>query len=380
MPLDKVDDPRRLRQLIGALLIVGSDLSLPVVLRHIVEAAVAVVDARYGALGVLDEDGHGLAEFIHVGIGPDDARIIGHLPEGHGILGLLILEPKPLRLADLSTHPDSYGFPPNHPPMRSFLGVPITIRSRVYGNLYLTEKRDADEFAEEDESLALVLAQAAAIAIDNARLLEKVRDLGQAHDRERIAADLHDRVIQHLFATGLALEATVRLVPAEAAERLHAAVEDLDQTIREIRSTIFALQTPKGRGRGLRGEILASVVEASASLGFEPRVHLEGPIDAAVPERIASDLLATLSEALSNVARHAVASRAEVHASVADGRLLAEVADDGKGVPGDPGTGGNGLVNMARRAEALGGSCSLGGGLGGRGTKVTWQVPLGAGD
>src|SRR5205807_1936466 len=276
MPLDKVDDPRRLRQLIGALLTVGSDLSLPVVLRHIVEAAVAVVDARYGALGVLDEDGHGLAEFIHVGIGPDDARIIGHLPEGHGILGLLILEPKPLRLADLSTHPDSYGFPPNHPPMRSFLGVPITIRGKVYGNLYLTEKRGAAEFAEEDESLALVLAQAAAIAIDNARLLEKVRDLGQAQDRERIAADLHDQV----------------------------------------------------------------------------------------PERIAGDLLATLREALSNVARHAVASRAEVRASVADGRLLAEVADDGKGVPGDLGSGGNGLVNMARRAEALGGSCSLGAGLG----------------
>ena len=207
-----------------------------------------------------------------------------------------------------------------------------------------------------------------------------MRDLGQAQDRERIAADLHDRVIQRLFATGLALEGTIRLVPAEAAERLHAAVEDLDQTIREIRTTIFALQTPKGRGRGLRGEILALVVEASASLGFEPRVHLEGPIDAAVSERIASDLLATLSEALSNVARHAVASRAEIHASVADGQLVAEVADDGKGMSGDTGTGGNGLVNMARRAEALGGSCSLGAGLGDRGTKLTWQVPLGAGD
>src|SRR5687768_3103159 len=143
MTFESIDDPARLRQLLGAVLSVGTDLSLPHVLRRIVEAGVALVDAQYGALGVLDEAGHGLAEFINVGMPEDTVEKIGHLPEGHGILGLLIVDPEPLRLLDLRTHPDSYGFPPHHPPMRSFLGVPVRIRNEVFGNLYLTDKKGA---------------------------------------------------------------------------------------------------------------------------------------------------------------------------------------------------------------------------------------------
>ncbi len=131
-PLSKVNDPDRLRCLVTAVLGISADLSLPHVLRNIVTSAVEVIGARYGALGVVAERGDGLSEFVHVGIPPEVAEAIGHLPEGHGILGLLILDPRPLRLPDLSRHPDSFGFPPHHPPMRSFVGVPVRLRDQVF--------------------------------------------------------------------------------------------------------------------------------------------------------------------------------------------------------------------------------------------------------
>ena len=378
MPDIPIGDPERLGRLVDAVLSIGSDLSLPAVLRRIVEAAVVLIDARYGALGVLDEAGHGLAEFVYSGIDPDQAAVIGHLPDGHGILGLLILEPCPLRLADLTGHPDSFGFPSGHPSMRSFLGVPIRIRGEVFGNLYLTEKQGAAEFSAEDETLAISLAGAAAVAIDNARLHARVRDLALVEDRERIAADLHDTVIQRLFATGLALEGSLRLASPELAARIEQAVADLDETIRQIRSAIFALQAPRrAKGRGVRAEILALATEAAASLGFEPYVKLGDSLDTTVTDTVAAHLLASLREALSNVVRHADASRVEVEASAtADGELVATVTDDGTGLVHTDRPGGRGLANMARRAEALGGKVSFGPGRDGRGTVVMWRVPL----
>lgn len=377
MPLERIEDPMRLRQLVDAVLSIGSDLSLPAVLRRIVEAALNLVGARYGALGVLDQAGHGLAEFVHVGLGEDEAAAIGHLPEGHGILGLLILEPCPLRLANLSQHPDSYGFPAHHPSMRSFLGVPITIRNQVYGNLYLTEKQGAAEFSEEDQGLAVALAGAAAIAIDNARLHVRVRDLALVEDRERIAADLHDTVIQRLFATGLALEGAALQAPAELARRIESAAADLDETIHQIRAAIFALQNPRVPGRGLRAEILALATEAAASLGFEPHARLDGPLDQAVGSHAADQLLATLREALSNVVRHADASRVDIKVAIPwPGKLVATVADDGVGLVRPERPGGRGLANMARRAEALGGSMTFVAGPGGRGATLTWTIRL----
>lgn len=169
-PLSQVNDPARLRKLLQAVLGISSDLSLPHVLRNIVEAAVEVIGARYGALGVLAPSGETLSDFIYIGITPEEAATIGHLPQGRGILGRLIIHPEPLRLADLSQHPDSFGFPPHHPPMHSFLGVPIVIRGRAWGNLYLTEKRDG-QFTEADEYAATTLATWAAIAVDHSRLL-----------------------------------------------------------------------------------------------------------------------------------------------------------------------------------------------------------------
>jgi signal transduction histidine kinase len=371
----RVDDPRRLRELVDAIVAIGSDLSLPVVLRRIVEAGVTLVDAKYGALGVLDAQAVGLSEFVNVGLSTEQVAVIGDLPEGHGILGRLIVDPRPLRLRDLTAHPDSYGFPADHPPMRSFLGVPITIRGQVFGNLYLTEKQGASEFSEDDEALAIALAGAAAITIDNARLHGRVRDLALIADRERIAADLHDRVIQRLFATGLGLEAITRMVEPDVANRLEQAVADLDATIREIRAAIFALQPPRAAGKSLRSEILALTTEAAASLGFEPRLRLDGPLDHAVDEPLAEQLLATLREALSNVVRHAEASSVDVVVTVDGESLTVTVVDNGVGPEHATSGNGQGIRNMRQRADAGGGELALEAADGG-GTRVRWRVPL----
>src|SRR4051812_47659280 len=456
----------RLQALLQAVVAVGSQLDLSAVLRRIVETAAELADAQYAALGVLDPSGDkGLSEFITVGIDDDLREEIGDLPHGRGVLGVLIKEPRAIRLTDLSQHPASYGFPPGHPPMHTFLGVPISVRGEAFGNLYLTEKRGGTPFTDEDEQIVLALASAAGLAVQNARLYEQAtrrqhwleaasaittRLLGgapavevfadvaeqarlltsadlallalpngdgtlrvaavdgtgsaelreriipeasltatvmregtpvavtDAHtdarvwpglldatnvgpalyvplgtaddalgtlvvartagkpgfsqevvrlaetfagqaalalrlgaaaadreqlavlgDRDRIARDLHDLVIQRLFATGMALEGALRTMePPAAADRVHRAVDDLDATIKEIRTTIFALQTPApNAGEGLRAAVGQVVRQSTESLGFEPRLMFTGPVDTLVPGGIAEQLLAVLREA-----------------------------------------------------------------------------------
>jgi signal transduction histidine kinase len=352
---------------------ISADLDLAAVLQRIIAAATELVDARYGALGVLDESRTELAEFLTVGIDPDTHTAIGDLPRGHGILGLLIVDPKPLRLPDLTEHPDSYGFPPHHPPMRSFLGVPILVRNEVFGNLYLTDKQSGEVFSDVDEELVVALASAAGVAIENARLHARVQELALLHDRERIARDLHDTVIQRLFATGLSLQGAARLVVRpEVAERIQHAVEDLDDTVRHIRTVIFGLEAA-GAVTGLRQQIMALTTEASASLGFEPRVVFDGPVDATVDKTIAPDVIATLREALSNVARHAAATRVDIELTAGQDVTLV-VRDDGRGFTGSSDGPGHGLRNMRGRAEKLGGHFEVTPGEQG-GTKLEWRVP-----
>jgi two-component system, NarL family, sensor histidine kinase DevS len=360
--------------LLDAVLTVGSDLDLPTVLRRIVESAVSLVDARYGALGVLDEAGTRLSQFITVGLDDETYRAIGVLPEGHGILGLLIVDPRPIRLPDLHEHPDSYGFPPNHPPMKSFLGVPIRVRDQVFGNLYLTDKTTGEVFTDIDQELVVALASAAGIAIENARLHTRVRELALLEDRERIARDLHDTVIQRLFATGLRLQGAIRLAERpELAERIAQAVDDLDLTVKHIRTAIFGLEVSRVAVGGLRQQVLSLASESAGSLGFDPRVLFEGPVDA-VPSTIATELLAVLREALSNVARHAHASQVEVSVEAASDVVL-RVADNGVGLPVDRRADGHGLVNMQARAKGLGGDVLLSGAADG-GTTIEWRVPV----
>lgn len=364
------------RRLLDVILPVASDLSLPVVLERIVASACELVGARYGALGVLAED-HTLAEFITVGIDAETIARIGPPPQGHGVLGLLIRDPKPVRMDDIAHHASTYGFPANHPPMHSFLGAPVLVRGTVFGNLYLSEKRGAPRFSQEDEDLVVGLAAVAGVAIENARLHARVRDVALVEDRARIARDLHDTVIQQLYATGLSLTAALRLTEkTEVRERLARSIDDLDRTMRSIRSTIFALEAAdREEAGGLRSAVVGLVRRSENALGFSPRLTFDGLVDTLVSEGIGDHLVAALRESLSNVARHAHARRVEVEVVVGDESVLLRVSDDGVGIPDDPRDGGSGLRNLAERAAALGGAFTASRRETG-GTVATWQVPL----
>jgi signal transduction histidine kinase len=368
---------KQLRRLLEAVTALGSELSLPIMLRRIVEIATDLVDARYGALGVLDRSGTRLAEFISVGIDDEGIAAIGHLPEGHGILGKLIVDNRPLRLADLTLHPDRYGFPPNHPPMTSFLGVPIWVRGEVFGNLYLTEKSDGEVFTDVDEELVVGLASAAGVAIENTRLHERVREIRVLEDRERIARDLHDTVIQRLFATGLVLQGATRLVEVpEVSERIQHAVDDLDVTVRHIRSVIFELQPIAAGQQSVRRDLLTVATEQTRGLGFEPVARFDGPVDTVVDDRVAEDLVNVLREALSNVARHARATRVEIDVLATNDHVEVALTDDGVGIGDNPPARGRGLGNMRERAARRGGSLTLSAAPGGQGTRLVWRVPV----
>jgi signal transduction histidine kinase len=528
----------RVHGLLEAIVSIGGDLDLETVLRSIVEAATALVDARYGALGVIGEQDR-LTQFITAGVTQEQIDALEHWPHGLGILGLLIKDPRPIRLADLSAHPESYGFPANHPPMGRFLGVPIRVRDEVFGNLYLTEKAGGEEFDEEDESVVSALATAAGVAIENARLYQEARrrerwlqasaeistallsgtDPGEAlnlivrrareicdadlatvalldaasgelviraadgrdaevldrmplpvddavagqvfrsgtslavlnveesagdsgtpprvplgpalivplgveaaargvlsvanvsgnpafgdaaqrlletfaaqatialelaerrrdaerlvvlEDRDRIAKDLHDTVIQRLFATAMTLMSTIRITQKrDVAVRVQRAVDDLDDTIRQIRSTIFALQICSDDEPTLRARLRDVIDRATESLAFAPAVRLEGPLDIVVDDVTADNLVAVLQEALSNVARHAHATRVDVSLTAGSDLLLC-VADDGVGI--DTGRR-SGLANMEARAKRLGGVFGVRPADGG-GTVLEWRVPL----
>ncbi|KQX46359.1 MULTISPECIES: GAF domain-containing protein [unclassified Streptomyces] len=545
--IDEVRGTRdRLNGLLEAVMSVGRELDLPQVLKGIVEAAVTLVDAEYGALGVIGDD-RKLSEFLPVGIGDDLRAQIGDLPSGHGLLGELIRNPEPLRLPEVSEHPASYGFPPRHPPMHTFLGVPIRVREEVFGNLYLTEKRGGADFDAEDEAVVTTLAVAAGIAIENARLyeegrlkqrwlaassdltnallsgveetevldgmLEQAADIagadmavfylvgddgelrgslacgeeahvhsgvvlpssegtlaaaaltqkdglvmvadvenepritvqserwrgfgpavavtvgtkerlngvlilarrhgrspftgseimalpgfaGQAalaleladhrrdaeqvsllEDRDRIARDLHDLAIQRLFATGMTLQSARRFVEhPEALDRLGRAIDDLDATIKIIRSTIFGLREHDAPGTApkLRRRVAKAVDEAATTLGFAPALRMEGLLDTDVPSEAAEQVIVVIGEALTNVARHARAHRAEVSVVADEGALAVTVSDDGVGIP--QGGRRSGLRNLAERAERLGGTLTV------RtwaerdtGTVLEWRIPL----
>jgi signal transduction histidine kinase len=527
----------RLRGLLRASQTVTRDLTLPAVLRRIVEAARELVGARYAALGVISPAG-GLAEFVHSGMSEDAVARIGHLPEGKGLLGALIEDPRPIRLRRIASDERSTGFPPGHPPMNSFLGVPIRIRAEVFGNLYLAESTKG-EFSAEDEELTLALAATAAVAIENARLYESATSRGEwlqavaaitrgvlstepvdagdsleaiartslriaradlvtvvlpggpdelvievavgsgadglagtrlpmsgslsgqvfstgaplrqsigdagtrsrpeldlgpvlavplhgsrrmhgvlwaarrqgrpafdaeevemaagfanqaalaielaearaeqqravmLDERERIAADLHDHVIQRLFAAGLSLQSTAGTLGAgEAADRVLATVDDLDATIRQIRTSIFQLQhVPQTRAPGLRARLLDVATDLTPVLGFEPAVRLSGVLDA-VADDVGEDVLAVIRESLSNVARHARAGSAEVDVAATADRLTVEVRDDGVGLGSTARR--SGLDNLRRRADRRGGTFAV------RpreptGTWLSWSVPL----
>jgi signal transduction histidine kinase len=371
-------ESKDLQRLLDAVLAVSSELHLPVVLERIVEAAIELVGARYVALGLLDESGRSLSEFIYRGVDEATVEAIGHPPEGLGILGLLIVEPMPIRLDDLRTHPQSYGFPEGHPSMCSFLGVPIRVRGEIFGNLYLCDKSTGDPFTDTDEMLVVGLAGAAGVAIDNARLHARVSDLSVLEDRERIARDLHDSVIQRLFATGLMLEAAAAQSAEPAVvERLEHAVEELDETVRHVRTTIFELHQRSRGARSLRRELLDMATELGEVSGCEPRLRFSGPIDSTLDEALADETLAVSREALTNAVKHSGAKFIEMEVAVEHGYLTVLVRDDGVGIAEPPPETGLGLANLRGRAEQLGGTFAVSNRVV-SGTELRWQVPLGS--
>ena len=376
MPYHSIEDPAKLRRVLEATLLLEADLDLSSLLRHIVDEARSMTNARYGALGVLDEAGTALSEFITVGMDAEEEAGIGARPTGRGVLGLLISDPRPMRSARLQAHESSYGFPPGHPPMTSFLGVPIMVRDTVYGNLYLTDKIGWSEFTSDDEALIGALAVAAGIAIENARLHYRVQEVAVYEERDRLARDLHDTVIQRLFAIGLSLQSmTSHPDAARNAERLTKTIADVDDTIRQVRTTIFELGSD-GIGQRTRDQVLALLKELRPVVGFDIRVSLDGPIDTAVPDIVSENLLAVIREAVTNIGRHAGASSASVTVDVTDSQCRLQVVDNGRGLSSTRSVGGGlGLGNLRRRAEKLHGQFTIESPDGG-GTRVVWLVPV----
>lgn len=494
-----LDQQARLQLLLDAVVTISADLSLDGVLARIVAIASRLVDARYAALGVLSAGRQRrLRTFIHHGISTDLAAEIGDLPTGHGLLGLIIDRPEPLRLHDIAEHPASYGFPEHHPPMSSFLGVPVRIRDRVFGNLYLTEKVGGGDFTAQDEEIVVALAAAAGVAIENARLYEETttretwarataalgtalaepdpaddpvaelvaqarnlaaadaawvevapeegtpqvlarsgvegiadggpvlsvpftpsagsngtlslawspehedrhhvldaklvaayaeqaalslqlaearedqRRLAVFEDRDRIGRDLHDLVIQRLFAVGLGLQGATRLVQKpEVAARIEQAVDDLDATIKDIRRAIFGLSSLESAG-DVQAEVTRLVDRAAATLKFRPSLTFEGPVRTLVPDDVVPDLLAVLAEGLSNASRHAEATAVQVVLEVGD-QVVLTVRDNGRGM--SRAVTESGLANIRTRAEQRGGTLSVESVPDG-GTAVVWTVPL----
>jgi signal transduction histidine kinase len=333
------------------------------VLLLIVERVRELVGARYAALGIVDSLGS-IERFVTVGINPEDREKIGHLPRGHGLLGLIIRESHSFRIPEISTHPDSSGFPPHHPPMHSFLGVPIRVKGASVGNLYLTDKIDAPEFSEEDQALVEMFALHAGIAIENARLHEQVQRLAIVEERERIGKDLHDGIIQSIYAVGLSLEDMPELMhddPAEARVRVDRAIEALHVTIRDIRNFIMGLRPELLDQRDLVGSLQALAEEVRLNTLIEVETAIDPTAATALAEHARAPVFHITREALSNVARHSHATRASVVLRADGGSVRLEINDNGDGFD----TGRErapthqGLTNMAGRAARHGGRLNV---------------------
>ena len=343
----------RLDALADAAAALAGELSLSSVLQTIVSQAARVTGARYAALGVLGEDGT-IEQFITEGMSQDQIDAIGHYPTGKGVLGVLIREPRVVRLDDVREHPESSGFPANHPEMACFLGAPVRSGSHAYGNLYLTEKPGG--FDDDDERTILVLAAQAGAAVENAMLSERLRSLAVQDERDRISRELHDGVIQTLFSLGLGLEAARALIPADperADDRIDDAVESIDGAIRELRNFIFQLRPQHAASMGFSRGLTELAREYEVNALVRPILEIPANVDARLPEDLSPDLLAVVRETLSNVAKHARASEVTIRLDLGDAVTL-DIADDGVGFSPDTLKVGRGLENIRERADALG--------------------------
>ena len=352
---------RQLQGLDQAVRGISGVLDLDRVLQLIVDRVRDLAAAEYTALGIVAPDGQ-IERFITSGIGEAERKRIGDLPHGRGLLGLIIRENRTYRIPDISKHRERYGFPPHHPEMSSFLGMPILASGAVVGRLYLTNKIGPLEFSEEDQALVEMFALHAGIAIENARLHDQVRRLAVVDERERISRDLHDSAIQAIYAQSLALDDVPELIsadPAEASRRVDEAIDALHGVIRDIRNFIFGLRPVLVEAGGLTDglEHLANELRRNGGVSVSVSVaDAVGPLDDLTLETVA-ELLAITREALSNIARHASATEASVEIGGGATELQLEIADNGRGFDAEARAnhGHHGLANMRARTERLGG-------------------------
>jgi len=361
-------------------------------LRHIAEAARVLGDARYAALGVAHPDKPGLEDFIVSGLTPDQEAVIGHLPAGRGILGLLLERERPLRISKMKDHPNSAGFPPNHPVMDSFLGVPIRRGDKVLGSLYLTNKQNGTEFTEADEIAVSALGAHAAIAIYNLRQLSHQRDLtrslitAQEEERRAVAHDLHDGLTQYVMAAQAHFEAFKRASDTGNAERAAKQADQgltyLKQAVVESRRMINNLRLLVLDDLGLTGALEQLVKEEKTRAGWET-AHLEQDIgDERFDVSIETAIYRVVQEGLNNVRKHSGASRVlvSVHKKVMNRVPVLElvVQDWGTGfaVKENLGAPGHyGLQGMMERIHLLNGSYDIESEPG-QGTRVTASFPI----
>ncbi len=345
----------RLPALIEAATGVVGEVELEHVLNRLVTEAAQTTGARYGALGVLGEHGV-LAEFRHTGLTKQEAARIGALPKGHGILGTVIRENRTIVVDEISEHPEVYGFPPHHPSMHSFLGVPVSAGGKAFGNLYLTEKPGG--FTQEDVAFVEALSRIAGSAVNTARLQERLRALAVVEDRERIARDLHDSVIQDLFAVGLGLQGVAeRVQDTSAAATLDAAVDRLDEAVEALRAYIFQLKTAPDTRPALDDRLQELVSRMGSAYPSIVRLELDiGDVD---DDTLEDQILSIVTEALSNALRHSEATSIDVKVRAGPNGVLIRVTDDGIGFDTGIPTAGMGLANIAARVESIGGAVAL---------------------
>jgi signal transduction histidine kinase len=312
------------------------------------------------------------------GLDAATVRALGVPPTGHGLLGLVIEERRPLLVGEIAAHPRSVGFPPGHPTMHALLAVPVLYQDQILGSIYVADREDGQSFSVTDQESLERFAAQVAIAVANAWLYGEVQRLSLVEERERIGMDLHDGVLQSLYATALGLEAAVQDVAADppAAERaVTEAIERLHATIRDIRHYIFDLRATQQDGASLRA-MLEQLLEGLRQPGVELSLDV-APDLPPLPRRLQWEAWHVAREAVSNALRHSGCRRVALQVALGDGCLVLRVEDDGRGFDaGRPAAAGHrGLANMRRRAEAVGGTLSVGP-RGPGGTAVALRVPL----
>jgi signal transduction histidine kinase len=353
--------------------------SVDTVLQLIVDRVRELASAQYAALGIVGAFGN-IEQFVTSGLTQEQRDAIGPLPRGHGLLGLIIREDRSFLIDDIALDQHRHGFPPRHPEMHAFLGAPVRSKGETIGNLYLTNKMTAPSFSEADLRLVEMFALHAGIAMENARLHEEVQRLAVVEERERISQDLHDSIIQSLYAISLSLEDVPELIADDAAEgatRIDRAIDAIHRSIRDIRNFISGLQ-PELLGESDLGASLETLAkEFRATANVDLQLALTGD-PAQIPDELATHLLAIAREGLSNIVRHAHATQASLEVVVTDDRATMTIRDNGRGFDArrSRSSAQHGVTNMSSRAQAAGGALTVRSEMG-VGTNIKIEIPLG---